>query len=186
MMSPFVRYHHRRITIAAGFLALVVALTTVNSRAQTGVRGGLAASPPVEPRMTTQQMSLRADVIAIGRVSATQSEWNNDRTRILTHATIVVSEYLKSDGSSPTLTVTYPGGEVGSVGEIYSETATFKSDEEVMLFGRKDAEGNFRVMGGNQGKFSITTDRATGKKVVGESRSLDDLRSQVQSYLTTH
>jgi hypothetical protein len=66
------------------------------------------------------------------------------------------------------------------VGELYTGTARFEKDEEVVLFLSKDLKGNFRVTGSNQGKFRVVKDERTGRKVIGKSRFLDDFKLRIK------
>ena len=134
------------------------------------------------PAMT--EMINRAEVIAVGKVTATQSQWNKEKTRIYTEVTVAVDEYMKGNQPRNTLTIVHPGGEVGEVGELYSETASFQKNEEVLVFASKDKLGNLRVVGGNQGKYAITTDKTSGKKMVGSYRSLDNVKLEIKNTIS--
>jgi len=131
--------------------------------------------------LSTQQLTDQSDVVAVGTVSAVHSEWNADKTRILTHATIRVREYLKGGGAEQSLIVVTPGGEVGDVGEIYSTTVRFKRDEDVVVFTRRTPGRDHEVTGGGQGKISIREDRETGMKTVQRGLRLEDFCAQVRS-----
>jgi len=67
-----------------------------------------------------QDLSVGADVIITGKVTQQSSSWNDDNTRIYTKATIQVDEYLKGINNGSSITVTYLGGEVGDVGDVFS------------------------------------------------------------------
>jgi len=131
-------------------------------------------------------MTRQADVVAVGRVTALTSEWNQDRTRIYTRATVSVDEYLKGDGQGPYLTIVTPGGEIDGVGELYSHTPTFRQNEEVVVFVRNDGTGRYRVNGGPQGKLIVTKDEATGKAVVSNYRTLEDFAGQIRRAVKAH
>lgn len=117
-------------------------------------------------KLTTKDLTDRAEVVAVGKVTGIRSEWNQDRTRIYTKVTISVDQYVKGEQSEKILTVTHLGGEVGEVGELYTGTPKFQTDEEVLIFIEKDRKNNLRITGGAQGKLRIIEDEKTGKKIL--------------------
>ena len=121
-----------------------------------------------------------ADLIAVGKVAGVKSAW--DRSRIVTTVTLKVGEFLKGNGEA-TLTITTPGGEVGGVGEWYSHTATFRENEEVVLFVKRDRGGALRVSGGDEGKVRIERDASTGAPLVHGIRPLADFKNDVAAAL---
>jgi len=131
--------------------------------------------------LTTQELTDQSDVVAVGTVSAVQSEWNADKTRIITRVNIRVREFLKGGEPDQSLVVVTPGGEVGDVGEIYSTTVRFNRDEEVVVFAHRKSGRHHEVAGGNQGKVSIREDRETGMKTVQRGVRLEDFCTQVRS-----
>ena len=134
-------------------------------------------------KLTTEELTVGAEVVAVGKVTAMRSEWNKDRTRIYTKVTISVDQYVRGEQVEKTLTITHLGGEVGDVGELYSGTPKFRKDEEVLVFVKKDKLGNLRVAGGAQGKYTITKSELTAPKMVGENRTLDDFTDQIKSIM---
>ena len=131
--------------------------------------------------LTTKDLTDRAEVVAVGKVSSVKSEWNADRTRITTRVTITVREYLKGGGIDKQLVVLTPGGEVGEVGEWYSGAARFRKEEDVVVFARKREGREHEMSGGAQGRVPVVKDRRTGESFVGRSIRLDDFRAQVRS-----
>jgi hypothetical protein len=129
--------------------------------------------------LTPEQLTARSEVVAVGTVSDLRSEWNSDRTRITTRVTLAVEEYLKGTRSERILVLTAPGGEVGSVGEVYSHMARFQNNEQVVVFAERDGTGGFRVSGGEQGKLTVHQDPATRKPVVSEGLSLEVLKARI-------
>jgi len=104
-------------------------------------------------------LSQQADVILKGRVTDKNAAWNENKTRIYTKVTLQVHEYLKGKEKQKTIEITYPGGEVGDVGEFYTHMPTFEAEEEVLVFLKKDKKNNrFEVIRGHEGKIRITRD----------------------------
>ncbi len=133
-----------------------------------------------KPDQLTEKLVNQSDYIAIGKVARLNSEWTSDRKRIETHATIDIEEYLKGNRPQKTMIITYLGGEVGEVGEYYSRTASFKQDEEVVVFVKKNNKGGFRIINGLNGKLTIQKDEVTGKRMVSLEKSLDAVKSQIK------
>lgn len=167
------------VTISLCSITPVMAQSSVASSA--GTTGQPSTSGVKKQGLTTEQLTAQAELIAVGKVASTHADWNADHTRIVTRVAVTVGEYLKGSHPQNTITITHLGGEVGTVGELYSETATFHKDEEVIVFAKKDRQGMYRVTGANQGKMSLTTDNMTGKKMVGPGASLDDLKAKIKA-----
>ena len=131
----------------------------------------------------TDQLSQEADVIVVGNVNHLASEWDATKSRIQTRVTIAVSDVIKGGAGSQSVTIVVPGGEVDGVGEWYSHTASFKKDEDVVVFAKKDPKGNFRIASGQMGKFTVKKDPASGRRIVPNIGSLDQFTSHIKSYL---
>lgn len=128
----------------------------------------------------TDELTRKSDVVAHGRVQQLRSQWVGNKERIVTYVTVDVDEYIKGNPSGRTITIVNPGGEVDGVGELYTHMARFKQDEHVVVFVEKDREGKFRMAGGNEGKWSVRRDDATGKLMVAGRKSLDELKEEVK------
>jgi hypothetical protein len=136
----------------------------------------------------TQQLRLedlakRAEVVVLGKVTDVRSEWNSERTRIITKVSLDVDKYLKGETPGRTIVITHPGGEVGGVGELYSHTPSFAKGEEVFLFVKKDSKNNLSIAGGNEGKFKVTKNELTGEKMLQGNLSLKNFTSRVKSII---
>jgi hypothetical protein len=159
----------------AGLLLLLLVLPSFLLSQQMKIRELPARA------LTTKELTEQSDVIAVGKVKTLNSEWNANRTRITTRVRIDVREFLKGGGADHALVVMTPGGEIGDVGEIYSGTARFRRDEEVVVFARKKSGGDHEVTGGGEGKVLVHEEKTTGMKTVLKNVPLDDFRSQVMS-----
>ena len=135
-------------------------------------------SPDVE------SMSKSADIIITGKVVEQNSNWNENKTRIYTQATIQVEEYLKGSNNSGPVIVSYLGGEVGDVGELYSHMPRFEDQEEVLVFLKKDEKNpGYKVFNGENGKISVINDPKTGEKVTTSNVQINTLKAQIKSYI---
>jgi len=130
-----------------------------------------------------ENLSKGADVILTGKVLQQNSKWNEDRSRIYTDATIQVEEYLKGNTVESSIIITYLGGEVGGVGEIYTHMPKFNDDEEILVFLKKDQlTSGYKVFNGEQGKLTIIYDKITGEKITTSDVKINTLKEQVKSF----
>ena len=137
------------------------------------------AQSQVSP-VSTESLSRQADVIAVAHVSSLLPEWDESRTRITTRVILSVSEYVKGSNSGTTLTLLVPGGEIDGVGEMYSDMPVFRKDEDIMVFAVKDKGEQYRVAGGVQGKYSISTESVTGSRLISGGTPLAQFVAQVR------
>jgi len=146
---------------------------------------GLCALPLLthaqEKAMTTEELIQKADLVVVGKVAGLKAGWNGDKSRIFTTVTLDVNQTLKGDAGTGSVTILVPGGEVDGVGELYSHTAQFKKDEEVVVFAKKDKQGRLRTTGGENGKLSVRKDAATGISLVAGETALDEFTTKVRN-----
>jgi len=129
-------------------------------------------------------MSKNADVIITGKVAEQNACWNENKTRIYTQATIQVEEYLKGSNNGNSLVITYPGGEVGEIGEMYSHMPRFEDNEEILVFLKKDKNStDYKVYNGENGKMSVISDPQTGEKITTSNVKITSLKAQIKSYI---
>jgi len=132
-----------------------------------------------------ENLSKGADVVLTGKVVQQNSSWNEDRSRIYTNATIQVEEYLKGNTNEGSIVVTYLGGEVGDVGELYTHMPKFEDDEEILVFLKRDQRtSRYKVFNGEEGKLSIVYDKNTGEKVTTSNVQINSLKAQIKSFIT--
>jgi hypothetical protein len=129
---------------------------------------------------TTAELSQRAEIIAVGKVSALQARWEPNKSAIVTYVTLSVGEYLKGNAGQ-SIVIASPGGEIDGVGEYYSHSSRFTRDEEVVVFADHDAHGRLRVTGGQNGKLTITKDADTGVSVVADHLRLEEFKSKIST-----
>jgi hypothetical protein len=148
-----------------------------------GVMGLLSAEGTGQTKaVQLDDLARKAEIVAVGRVSNLKSEWSPDRTHIVTRVTLSVEEYVKGQDAA-TVTLTTLGGEVGEVGELYTHVPTFRQNEEVVVFLQKDREGQYRVSGGTQGKYTIERSRESGQLVVAGNRRIEEFTESVRRAL---
>ena len=129
-------------------------------------------------------LTKKADIILTGKVSQKISTWNENKTRIFTRAKLQVGDFLKGSKKGSSVEVVYPGGEVGDVGEIYSHMPKFAENEEVLVFLKKDVKKNaYRVLNGEEGKFSVTDDSETENQMIRSTQMIKELKEQIRKFV---
>jgi len=130
-----------------------------------------------------KSMSKSADLIITGKVTQQNSNWNENKTRIYTTATIQVEESIKGNSQS-LVEVLFLGGEVGDVGELYTHMPKFENNEEVLVFLKKDEKSTgYKVFNGENGKISVINDPKTGEKVTTSNVKINSIKAQIKSYI---
>lgn len=130
-----------------------------------------------------QRLSGDADLILTGKVTKQESGWTQNKTRIITYTTITADEFIKGNSNQNSVVVVHPGGEVDGVGELYSHMPTFKNDEEVLVFLKKDKTGSdYNVLYGEEGKIALMN-LPSGEKVTASNVPVNTLKVQIQKYL---
>ncbi len=165
------------------FTVSLISLTIVVS--SVGLAQGAPARVKGRP-FTALELTDQADVILHGKVASMRAAWSEGKKKISTYVTVSVEEYLKGRLPEKSFTVTHPGGEVDGVGELYTHMPRFKAEEEVIVFAKKDAKGNYRVFGGDQGKVSVMSEKETGKKMVSRAVSLDEFTASLKTFVNEH
>lgn len=139
---------------------------------------------PQTSQSEIKQLSEKSDVIITGKVTQQNASWNESKTRIYTYATIQVEEYLKGGNTGNSIVVSYPGGEVGELGEMYTHTPKFANNEEVLVFLKKDKTGsNYKVVNGEEGKLTVISDAKTGEKITSQNVKMNTLTAQIKNYV---
>jgi len=103
-----------------------------------------------------EELVHQSDLIIIGRVKCLDSGWNEDKRIILTRAEIELLLILKGEHAKSTpVTVVYRGGNVNGIEMRFSEAVTLSEGERVLLFLRRCDNGQYRIYGWLQGKYTI-------------------------------
>lgn len=119
-------------------------------------------------RLDTRSLTLESSDIVIGTVEGMSPHWNSSHTKILTNVVVRVTRGLKGVGPGE-IVLTQLGGEVDGVRYTVPGCPAFAVGDEALLFVWRDAHGRAQVNGLAQGKFDITRDEATGRRVVQRS-----------------
>jgi hypothetical protein len=135
----------------------------------------LAALPAAASvlNLSDDDMVQVSDAIITGTVTSANSQWGESAgyKGIVTDVAIEITDSAKGGlniGSTVNLRVR--GGQVGNIATIATESPEFKKDQEVLLYLEYRQDFGYLVVAGRRGKFDVTTDTATGKKLlVGSS-----------------
>ena len=128
-------------------------------------------------------MSKNADAIVAAEVTAINSVWGKDKSRIYTDVTLAINERIKGDKQGGSIVVRHLGGEVDGVGELYSHMPKFSEKEEVLLFVKEAADSRYEVLNGEEGKIQIITNETSGVKTTAMNKSLKSFKTQIKNYL---
>ena len=136
--------------------------------------GCLSGDAAVLIHLTFEEMTEQSSAIVLGRCVAVRSEWNADRSNIVTHNVFEVSQYYKGS-LGPRITITELGGQVGEWVALYSGVPHFRVGEEAVLFVWTGPQGQHQVIGLTQGKFRVGRDGATGEAVLQQTLSAEPM-----------
>ncbi len=137
-------------------------------------------------QMPFDQLVTDAEVAFEGRVVASESKWNEDRTAILTHVTLEVEDTLK--GSLPVrVQLSFLGGTVDGKTMSVSGLRVPRNGEHGIYF----VESTTRrlaspILGWNQGQFRVVND-ANGQVVLtSDGRPVSGFQATAPSTILRH
>ena len=125
----------------------------------------LAAGASTVIRMDLAALSRGADLVVLGAGRSATVRWNAEKTRIYTDTVVAVEQTVKG-AAVKEVVVRQLGGEIDGLGMIASGVLHLNPGEEVVLFLGPDQDGYRRILGLWQGRFTVLTDPADGKKWV--------------------
>ncbi|KAF0208326.1 MAG: cell wall-binding repeat-containing protein [Actinomycetota bacterium] len=159
------RTHLRTVAMAA--TAFVVAVICVLASATPA----LAASIPVSIERMSAEARTVVEGVCISTTARALDPVAGPRAGIVTDIVVRVSETIAGAPAS-TITITQPGGEVGGIGLMVSETPVFiQGGRYVVFFG-----ANRQVVAGAQGALAIS-----GTRVGSAGESLMSLKRRVKA-----
>jgi hypothetical protein len=123
-------------------------------------------------RMSDEALTLGADAIVAGTVTDIRAEHVGGGNAVATFVTIAIDSVIKGYIPSATVTVRDLGGRVGDDELHIFGTAQYTLGESVIAFLGQDGDGFLRTSQMALGKFSVTSDPATGARLA--SRTLDE------------
>lgn len=138
----------------------------------TGVSSG------VVEEMSLLQLVSASDLIITGSVEEINSRWNSGHDQIHTDVGLSVQQCVKGPWQPSRVTIRVSGGQVGDIVQSSPAAPQFEVGEEVLVFLEFGEEGTARVVGGFQGKLTLSED-----KVVGSDVSVGSFLSQVRQIM---
>lgn len=118
-------------------------------------------SPP-----SVRELTRAADVIVIGEVALTESDWNASRTIIHTRIDVRIEEVFKGPVKGERLSFYQIGGQVGGIAASVGGTPSFTQGERVLLFLSRRQDMSLGISGIFHGKFTIEPSEASDDKPV--------------------
>lgn len=143
--------------MAANNLRIPLALAAVLALAP------LTAHATISRAMQFDEKVGNAAAIVLGKVVSQRSEWDANRTRILTFSTFQVEKTLKG-GPAQQVTLVTPGGVVGDIAQEYVGVPRFAQGDEHVVFVRNTNAGP-TVLYFEQGAYRIAADDR-GERIV--------------------
>lgn len=116
--------------------------------------------------LTLPELAERSTRVVHGEVVGTTSEWNADRTLILTRVTVRVTDAIAGE-SGGTVTFTQPGGQVGAVRVDVPGAAAFRNGEEGVWFLAPGPGSALYLNGLDRGRYRVVTTADGGKRIPG-------------------
>src|SRR6266700_3066844 len=137
-------------------ILLIAAASSISSRAEASLVLAL----------DTNELTKRADHIAVADVVSVKSEWDQGHKKIHTTIDLSVVESWKG-GAQPAshITVVQPGGTVGDIAMVVFGLSQFVPGERALFFLRGQATGA-AVVGMAQGKRQMHREIPTGKWII--------------------
>lgn len=127
----------------------------------------------LHPRTTTAtiivpvseaDLTQHATAIVIGTVTNIESYWDPSAQQIFTHITVSPQDIVKGTLTPGDLVLKQPGGTVGYRHSWLDGSPSFIRGEKVLVFVDRNTDGSARVDQLYLGKFSLFTDKHTGKE----------------------
>jgi hypothetical protein len=130
-----------------------------------------AATPVTLVRMDLRELAGHADVVFVGTVDRQVCEKDPGRRGlIVTRVTFKDLTVLAGTVKTPTLTLTFTGGEIGRERVVVPGMPRFSDGDRVLLFAGVDRPWHCPVIGWHQGRFDLVTDPETDRPVVLDGR----------------
>jgi len=150
----------------SALLALILATST------------LLLGTSLQPK-SLEELVREADLIIRGTVQAVRPgpKGKGDPTTIVS---VSVQQQWKG-GQIATLRLVLPRGTERGITRDVPGLPTFRTGEDVILFVVRESRGQYQILGGKQGKFSIHTDQQSGREVI---QDLTGTRSDLSEFLS--
>jgi hypothetical protein len=111
--------------------------------------------------MSTERLTRESELVIVGDVENTKSQWSDDGKQIVTRVTIIYTDIIKGKHRNRNIVVEHEGGEVEGIGMGVSDSPHFRKGDKVILFlkpEKRKEEAVFKIVGSSQGKYTVGTD----------------------------
>lgn len=126
----------------------------------------------LQTETSIDELTLNADVIAIGVVLGKDSFWNSEHSHILTRVLFSIEQYLKGSSTQNQILIAVPGGIKDGITEWVSNSVDFEPQERALVFLNQVDDQSYAIY--KWGKSSIISDKVNGINV-------DDLKERIES-----
>lgn len=106
--------------------------------------------------MTKEDLIVAADAIVLGTVQEMHSAWADDHSQIYTYVTLNIEDQFKGDRLGNSVTVQIPGGKVGDITQVTSDTPkNLHVGAQVILHLFMKETGYYWVYGWEKGSLTV-------------------------------
>ncbi len=106
--------------------------------------------------LSKEDLINNADGIVLAVVQDVSYAWAEDHSQIYTYVTLNVSDQFKGESVGPTLTVQIPGGKVGDITQVTSDTPkNLEIGAEVILHLFMKETGYYWIYGWEKGSLNV-------------------------------
>ena len=135
--------------------------------------GAMSAHAEISRKLTLNEKVVAADEILHAQVMNTTTEWRNGK--VFTTSSLNVIEDLKGGGTQSVEVLTPGGTAVHPVLKVpvttrLSNGVQVKTDDEVILFARRDNAGQLRLVAGKQTYMRLAADADGATRVYADER----------------
>jgi len=140
-------------TILLGFLIILAGCAREAPVSQTPAPTGLVvvkqsggAGLLIAEYQDKQYIITTADYIVEGTVERVESNWNEDKSAILTHTNLSIEKYVKgAPFAENELRIVTPGGTVGDITQLVEDQPIFHEGKMVRIY-FQEVDGEFHIV----------------------------------------
>lgn len=136
-------------------------------------------------KMNIEDLVEQADYVLLGEVIDIESRWDNESRTIYTYVKVIVEKMIKGNKNLNEIVVKVPGGRVGDEAMLVSESPAFKLGERTILLLDIDTSGEYQVLGGIQGKYTVIKDRVFERDILLND-FMDELDKKLENKGSVH
>ena len=112
----------------------------------------------VLPDFAKEQLIQNSESIVYGKVISQNSYWSEDRRGIFTDVKLMVYAQYKGEPQGKEITIQIPGGKVGEITQVVSDTPTFQPGSKVILHLFTKENGRKWIYGWEKGVLEVKDD----------------------------